>query len=314
MSNSNFGSSKREILVGFGIDADGVSGWLGRGGGGEDPVDISRGMYAGEVGIPRLLKLFEQFGIKTTWFVPGHSLETFPDQLAAVRDAGHEIGLHGYSHENQKRLNIEQEREVFNHTINLLTDFCGGVSPKGNVAPFWETSREGIKLLLDKGIEYDHSYMAHDSQAYYLREGDSWTSIDYDAKAETWMRPLQRGSETGLVELPANWYLDDFPPLVFVKSRPNSHGWVNTRDVEDLWKDTFSYLYREEKDFIFPITIHPDASGRPHVLMMLERFITWVNTHEHVRWVPFIEMARAFRAKQAPVPGATMPSVKKQSS
>ena len=56
--------------------------------------------------------------------------------------------------QNQKRLNNEQERDVFNHTIKLLTDFCGGVPPKGNVAPFWETSREGIKLLLNKGIEY----------------------------------------------------------------------------------------------------------------------------------------------------------------
>jgi peptidoglycan/xylan/chitin deacetylase (PgdA/CDA1 family) len=53
--------------------------------------------------------------MKTSWFIPGkrlssqmdaltqqksgHSLESFPEQMAAVRDAGHEIGLHGYSHE-----------------------------------------------------------------------------------------------------------------------------------------------------------------------------------------------------------------------
>ena len=47
----------------------------------------------------------------------------------------------------------------------------------------------------------------HSSQAYYLREGDSWTPIDYDGKAETWMKPLQRGDETGLVEIPANWFV-----------------------------------------------------------------------------------------------------------
>ncbi|KAI5114869.1 hypothetical protein M0805_004156 [Coniferiporia weirii] len=83
---------------------------------------------------------------------------------------------------------------------------------------------------------------------------------------------------------------------------------VNTRDVEDIWKDTFTYCYREEEDFIFPITIHPDVSGRPHVLLMLERFIEWVNTHEHVQWVPMIEMARAFRAKTKPAVGARMPT------
>lgn len=82
-------------------------------------------MFAGEVGVPRLLKLFNKYQIKTTWFIPGnvlkaffcstdlpirpfllrtvfvdddepsrsvgHSLETFPEQMAAVRDAGHEM-------------------------------------------------------------------------------------------------------------------------------------------------------------------------------------------------------------------------------
>jgi hypothetical protein len=114
----------------------------------------------------------------------------------------------------------------------------------GYTAPWWEISKEGTNLLLDKGIEYDHSNMAHDSQMYYLRDQDTWTKIDYSAPAHTWMKPLQRGKETGLVEIPANWYLDDLPPMMFIKSSPNSHGWVSPHDVEQLWKDTFTYLYR----------------------------------------------------------------------
>ena len=50
--------------------------------------------------VPALLKMFERLGIKTTWFIPGHSIETFPKEMKAVADAGHEIGIHGYSHEN----------------------------------------------------------------------------------------------------------------------------------------------------------------------------------------------------------------------
>ena len=38
-----------------------------------------------------MLKLFAKYNIKTTWFIPGHSLETFPEEMAAVRDAGHEM-------------------------------------------------------------------------------------------------------------------------------------------------------------------------------------------------------------------------------
>lgn len=297
----------RKILVGFGVDVDAVAGWLGSYGGEDSPLDISRGMYAGEVGVPRLLKLFDKYKIKTTWFIPGHSLETFPKQMEAVRDAGHEIGLHGYSHENPVTMTLEQQRDILDHTFKLLTDFNHGVPPKGSVAPWWETSKEGTALLLEKGIEYDHSNMCHDSQMYYLRDEDTWTKIDYQAKAHTWMKPLQKGKETGLVEIPGNWYLDDLPPMMFIKSSSNSHGWVSTQAVEQLWKDTFTYLYREEQDFVFPISIHPDVSGRPHVLLMLESFIEWINTHDDIQWLTFYEMAQDFRATQDPAPGAVMP-------
>jgi peptidoglycan/xylan/chitin deacetylase (PgdA/CDA1 family) len=297
----------RKILVGFGVDVDAVAGWLGSYGGEDSPLDISRGMYAGEVGVPRLLKLFDKYKIKTTWFIPGHSLETFPKQMEAVRDAGHEIGLHGYSHENPVTMTLEQQRDILDHTFKLLTDFNHGIPPKGSVAPWWETSKEGTALLLEKGIEYDHSNMCHDSQMYYLRDEDTWTKIDYQAKAHTWMKPLQKGKETGLVEIPGNWYLDDLPPMMFIKSSSNSHGWVSTQAVEQLWKDTFTYLYREEQDFVFPISIHPDVSGRPHVLLMLESFIEWINTHDDVQWLTFYEMTQDFRATHDPAPGAVMP-------
>ncbi len=36
--------------VGFGVDVDAVAGWLGSYGGEDSPDDISRGMFAGEVG------------------------------------------------------------------------------------------------------------------------------------------------------------------------------------------------------------------------------------------------------------------------
>jgi peptidoglycan/xylan/chitin deacetylase (PgdA/CDA1 family) len=56
-----------------------------------NPTDVSRGIYGATVGVDRLLKLWDKYGIKTTWFVPGHSLESFPEQIAKIRDAGHEM-------------------------------------------------------------------------------------------------------------------------------------------------------------------------------------------------------------------------------
>lgn len=51
-------------------------------------------------------------------------------------------------------MSLSQQQEILDHTFKLLTDFCGGVSPKGSVAPWWETSAEGTKILLEKGVEY----------------------------------------------------------------------------------------------------------------------------------------------------------------
>jgi peptidoglycan/xylan/chitin deacetylase (PgdA/CDA1 family) len=111
----------KEIFCAFGVDVDAVAGWLGSYGGEDSPCDISRGLFAGEVGRMRLLRPFERFGIKTTRFVPGHSAETFPEQMRAVADAGHEIGMYGYSHENPVALTPDQEEKIFDKCIEVMT-------------------------------------------------------------------------------------------------------------------------------------------------------------------------------------------------
>lgn len=128
----------------------------------------------------------------------------------------------------------------------MVSEFCGK-PPRGIVAPWWETSAEMVDLLLEYGIEYDHSFSHHDCQMYWLRTGDTWTKIDYTKKAETWMKPLVRGQDTGLVEIPGSWYIDDLPPMMFIKNSANSHGWVNPRDVEDIWKVSNCIFHWDEK-------------------------------------------------------------------
>src|SRR5437588_2080503 len=140
----------KEILCGFGIDVVAVAGWLGSYGGEDSPDDISRGLFAGEVGSPRLLRMFERLGIKTTWFIPGHSIETFPREMKMVADAGHEIGAHGYSHENPIALDAEQERDVLQKTIKLVEELSGQ-APRGYVAPWWEMSERTAGLLIENG-------------------------------------------------------------------------------------------------------------------------------------------------------------------
>jgi len=124
--------------------------------------------------------------------------------------------------------------------------------------------------------------------------GDKWTLIDYSKRPEEWMKPLQRGTETDLIEIPGSWYLDDLPPMMFIKKAPNSHGFVNPRHLEEMWRDQFDWVYREMDYAVFTFTIHPDVAGRPQVLLMLERLFNHVSRHPGVKFSTFDEIANDF--------------------
>ena len=180
---------------------------------------------------------------------------------------------------------------AFFSSLSSLAAKLSGKKPRGYVAPWWEMSASTAALLQKYGFKYDHSQGYRDFQPFYARVGDSWTLIDYSKQAEEWMKPLKHGKEIDLVEIGANWYVDDLPPMMFIKKAPNSHGFVNPRDIEDLWRQQFDWVYREMDYAAFCFTIHPDVSGRPQVIMMLERLIEYVNGHAGVRWATFEEIA-----------------------
>ncbi|MGD9812269.1 MAG: polysaccharide deacetylase [Sphingobium sp.] len=283
----------KDIQCGFSVHVDAVAAWLGTFGGADSPHDISRGMFAGEVGTPRLLDLFDRLGIKTSWFIPGHSIETFPDQMQDVVKRGHEVGLHGYSHENPLAMTRRQEEDVFDRCISLIEKLSGR-KPRGFAAPWWEHSASTPDILMARGIKYDSSMMHHDHECYRLRASDTWTPIDYSQSADTWMKPLKRGRETALIEIPASWYLDDLPPMMFIKKAPNSHGFMNPKDIEDLWLQQFDWVYRNYDHAVFVMTLHPDVAGRPQVLLMLERICAHIMGHSGARFITNEEMADDF--------------------
>lgn len=286
----------KDIKVCIGVHVDAVGGWLGSYEGQDSPNDIQRGVFAGQVGMPRLRTLLQRRELPATWFFPGHSIETFPQQTSDVVEAGFEIGVHGYSHENPVAMSQQQEADVLAKCIELVTDVTGA-APRGYVAPWWEMSAHTAALLVDNGFSYDNSQSYHDFLPFYARVGDSWTPVDYSLPAAEWMKPLVHGTEVDLVEIAANWYVDDLPPMMFIKKSPNSHGFVAPQVIEQLWKDQFDWVYREMDYGVFPFTIHPDVSGRPQVLLMLERVFDYIAGHDGVEWLTFEEVAADFRAR-----------------
>jgi peptidoglycan-N-acetylglucosamine deacetylase len=86
--------------------------------------------------------------------------------------------------------------------------------------------------------------------------------------------------------------------MMFIKKSPNSHGFVNPRDIEEMWRDQFDWVYANMDYAVFALTIHPDVSGRPQVLLMLERLIGYINQHAGVTWMTMEQAADDFRRRQ----------------
>ncbi|MFC2012717.1 polysaccharide deacetylase [Chloroflexota bacterium] len=288
--------ANKNVKVCYSVDIDGVAGWIGRPTRAGSICEISRGVWAVQEAAPNLLEVFKRYNIKTTCFICGHTIETFPNECKRIVDEGHEIALHGYAHENIKAMNPEQEEKVLVRSIDVIKDFTGK-EPVGYRSPGWEFTPVTADLLIKYGILYDSSLMHRDFEAYYVRTGDKWYLIDYTKDPETWMKPMEFGEETDLVEIPPSWHLDDFPALAHIRDfGGNTFGWASPEVIFDMWKAQFDFLYRKGEG-ILPLTIHPDTSGRPDVIIMLhERLIPYIMNHSGVTFCTYEEYAREWKA------------------
>jgi hypothetical protein len=130
---------------------------------------------------------------------------------------------------------------------------------------------------------------------YYVPRNPTWTETNTSDLASSWMKPMSSLNSSVIVEVPANWHLDDWPPFQLNLKQPSTHGYVDTRSIEQLWKDQFDYLYRENEAFVFPMSIHPQVSGKPQVILMHERLIEYINGHEGVEWCTFEQMVKEYK-------------------
>jgi len=301
------------------VDFDAVSGWLGTGSNENNNLaDYSSGFFSGQVGVPRLLKMFKRLGISSdvTWFIPGHSMESFPKQTQAIVDSGAEIALHGYCHEGASQLTEQQEKEVMEKCISLAENLTGE-KPRGYRAPLYQLRESTIKLLEGEGFLYDSSLAHHDSKPYLLPLGGG-TPIEPPmfvpgVHASEWMHPLPQVHDAPgeVVEIPCNWYMEDMTPLQYWPHTENSQGYVDARVIEHMWKERFEFLLSEQEDeeeeastakesmTVFPLVLHPDTSGMAHVLPMIERFLKWIQEKgDVVEFITFGDAAERWKILQ----------------
>ena len=264
------GGARCAVMLSFDFDAETL--WIGR-----DPANLKRpgtlsqGTYGARVGVPKILDLLDEEGLKATFFVPGWTAETHTERVEAIVRAGHEVGHHGYLHKWPDPDKPAEEIEEFEKGLEALKRTVG-VVPRGYRSPAGETSDNLIGLLAQHDILYDSSMMA-DVNPYRLNAKDGRT----------------------IVELPWHWSLDDAPYFLFSIRTPRP---IFTNDhVFAVWQEEFREIHRWGG--LFDLVMHPQITGRPSRLALLRRTIGFMRTLPGVWFATGSDVAKAWLA-QAP--------------
>jgi len=244
------------LTVAVTIDHDAISDSVRRG---DPPVKVSHGEFGPRVGAKRLLEMLARRGIPATFFVPGHTLTTFTDDTDAILAGGHELGCHGWFHEDFAELAGEQARDVLGRSVEAVRAVTGA-TPAGFRAPYWSLGSETLELVEAAGFVYDSSLMADDYHLYRVRHGDRHST----AAGTEW------GAPGRLVEAPVYWAMDDWPHF---EPGPGRSGLSTPSAVLEIWTEELRYAHEHAPGGLVMITIHPECIGRGHRMAMLERFV-----------------------------------------
>lgn len=260
------GGARVAVLLSFDVDNETIAWWDGE----PSITDLSQGEYGARVGLRRVVDLLEKHQVPASFFIPALSLKLHPGMANEIkRLPRHEFAVHGWIHERNTRVPPEQEREMVEASIKVLTDLTGE-KPVGYRAPSWNFSDATPQILMDMGFLYESSMMA-DDRPYEL---------------------VVNGKETGIVELPVEWILDDAPLL-----NPRGARYSPPRDVLEVYKDEFDVAYEEGTMFL--LTMHPHYIGHRSRIVILKELIEYMKSKEGVWFATHQEAAEYVREENS---------------
>jgi peptidoglycan/xylan/chitin deacetylase (PgdA/CDA1 family) len=213
------------------------------------PVVLSQGEYGFTEGLPRIMALYDKYNIPGSFYIPAVTGILYPAMIQEFKKRPRlEIGIHGWIHERLTDLDDQAEEErLLNKAIEFWTSAMGK-KPVGYRAPSWAFSKYTLDLIRKAGFQYDSSAMAMD-EPYEL---------------------LSNGRPSGMVELPVDWILDDYPYFVSSGSLPSPEL------IFKVYQDEFDGAYREGT--MFMLTLHPMVSGHRSRIVYLDKLIAYMKS------------------------------------
>jgi len=220
--------------------------------GGRSINRLAWGQYGHRVGVPRILDLLEKHAVPASFYVPAVTALLYPEEQKKVIAAGHEIGIHGWIHELNSNLSIDDERNLMLRSLDTLEKVTGK-RPTGFRSPSADFSENTLHLLRELGISYDSSLGA-DDDCYELE---------------------MHGEATGIVEIPFDWVRDD--AVYFLMHRfQGLRPYTPPTDVFDIFKRELDAAYTEGG--LFELTMHPHVITNRSRIWILDELIQYAKT------------------------------------
>lgn len=241
------------------FDFDALSVWFGFEH--TTPAMLNRGEYGARVGVPRVLDLLDRHSVRATFFVPGHTIDSFPRETEAILERGHELAHHSYAHVDPSQQSPGEERADMERALTALDRL--GVRPLGYRSPSADLSSVTLELVEEHGFVYDSSLMTDDFRPFHPRIGDRVSRDE----------PLVRGRESTLWELPMCFELDDWPHFQF-NFDPPRHGLAPPSAVLEIWSSELEWMDANVDGGVLTVCMHPQVIGRAHRIAMLDSFIS----------------------------------------
>ncbi len=162
-----------------------------------------------EDALPRLLDLYDKYGVKSTFFVLGQLAELKPNIVKQIVARGQEIGSHGYQHDYRCAFDVmtldEQVAEL-RHSKDLLEQI-GGQEVISFRAPALRVNGDTPKALRETGFKYDSSVAPQRMDAFMSLGANKkqWLRAPR-AIYETAVDNLARAGKSGIIEVPITSY------------------------------------------------------------------------------------------------------------
>lgn len=246
---------KKRIAVMMAFDLDAETMWTTHGDGSTAHMtNLSRGAYGPKQGIPRILDMLDSHQVKATFFIPGVVAEHYPEVVKEIARRGHDIGFHGYLHEESTKTTYEQEDATMRHSEKIIYDLTGQ-KIAGHRAPGGVIHDYSLRLFLEHGYIYSSNWRDSDGPFFH--------QID--------------GKTVPLVELPKDSIFDDTAYDFYTDAAPERYGLKSPDEMFEIWKDEFDSLAVEGRMINF--VLHPQFVGRASRVQMLSRLIGYMKSH-----------------------------------